>query len=260
MEMLHLLGSVGLGGCNCTSDVEKVQLRLKALGLYERNCTLFCDDYMVRGIMRYQSQFTRTPNGLIEPFDRTCSQLAGWGCLSYTADAHAKMAMTALPPDPRLLYKKDPALRGKLNALLNKTVTDFCSVNFHDKTLNHCAHFVSHVLNIRVGMLCDLKNNTHAKSNINAVSIRVNDIYNSLSNRGKWKDKPSLDDGLLVFATISSNVSGNVMSDNPKKHVGILCDGNVYHYANIPDVIRADKVSFFEKIYQKNTELFYGVL
>ena len=47
------------------------------------------------------------------------------------------------------------------------TTADFCDVGFHDKTLNHCAHFVSHALGVVVGRCCGLmvyKPKNHGKT------------------------------------------------------------------------------------------------
>lgn len=43
--------------------------------------------------------------------------------------------------------------RAQLDTMVGKTITDFCSV-LTAADLNHCAHFVSHALDITTGMRC----------------------------------------------------------------------------------------------------------
>lgn len=42
----------------------------------------------------------------------------------------------------------------KLSSYLNKNIRDICPNHFDDNNLNHCAHFVSHMLGIGIGYTC----------------------------------------------------------------------------------------------------------
>lgn len=102
---------------------------------------------------------------------------------------------------------------------------------------NHCAHYVSHIMGYELpGATC--KNATWADKQKAAkgATIRVNDLFNSAPETGLLSSKPAALTECLIFVTLASNVKsvGNKlsMSTHPKKHVGILYQGNVWHYSN----------------------------
>ena len=85
-----------------------------------------------------------------------------------------------------------------------KTVPQFCNCGYVDMHQNHCAHFVSHVLDIEVGLLCgSMAWATRGRG----VSLRVNQVFNSLTTRGRWDDASQLPaavancNAFLLFAT-----------------------------------------------------------
>jgi hypothetical protein len=129
----------------------------------------------------------------------------------------------------------------ELIASINKTIADFCSIGYTNARHNHCAHFVSHMLNLRYGTLCDL---SREGRNLAAVSVRCNEIYNRLATRGALgSTQPS--NGWLIFATSPNNFSGDNMGESPRKHVGIYFNGKVYNYGNAEDKVRDDTLTYF---------------
>ena len=44
--------------------------------------------------------------------------------------------------------------KSQLDSFVGQTISDICPNKFHDNSANHCAHFVSHVLNLHFGYDC----------------------------------------------------------------------------------------------------------
>jgi hypothetical protein len=149
-----------------------------------------------------------------------------------------------------------------LQAHVGKPIGDVCSNDFSSASHNHCAHFVSHALSIKLGMLCgDMK----FKTRKTGASIRCDELYNALSSRGAWSDRPKQDDGILIFVLSARHVSGNVMSNHPQKHVGIHHSGEVFNFSNSQGKVVVDAtvngfLAKFKTIYAGgDISLFYGV-
>lgn len=135
---------------------------------------------------------------------------------------------------------------------LNKHISHLCSATIaKDDLQNHCAHFVSHVMQYDIKGTATCKTFTlEDKNNIkNGATIRVNEIFNKLSKSGAWQSKPDYLRSCLIFVTISSNVEkrGNRlnMGDRKKKHIGILHQDKVWNYSNTQDKIIADSTAIF---------------
>lgn len=149
----------------------------------------------------------------------------------------------------------------ELAAYEGKDIADICNTGYDAANVNHCAHFVSHVLEITIGLICgSMKYDTRGTG----TSLRVNEIYNSCSTRGVWADKPISTKRCLVFATRPSNMDGSEMGEHPRKHIGIYVDRNVWHYSNSGDKVVKDSVEAFllkfKGAYGSSTALYYGVL
>ncbi|MFC4161370.1 hypothetical protein [Chitinimonas lacunae] len=156
-----------------------------------------------------------------------------------------------------------PITQATLQGYVDQTIGDICGNNYAPADANHCAHFVSHVLNLAHGTLCgDMQYSTRRTG----ASIRCNELYNSLNSRGPWADRPTAADGLLIFVLSARNVVGNVMGSVPQKHVGIHFGGKVYHYSNSQDKVVCDPTveafhNKFKHAYAGNDiSLYYGVV
>jgi hypothetical protein len=137
-----------------------------------------------------------------------------------------------------------PITEAELKATLGQNISTICTVGFTANEPNHCAHYVSHTLNIHFGTQCDFSSRRTGPG----VSIRCNEIYNNIANRGALGDiKPQ--NGWLIFATSPTNMNGNQMLDGSRKHVGIYFNGLVYNYYNDPasEQVKADTVTFFHE-------------
>ena len=149
-----------------------------------------------------------------------------------------------------------------LQAYVGKPIGKICSNGFNSTSQNHCAHFVSHVLGIKFGVLCgDMKFETRKTG----ASIRCDELYNRLSRRGLWQDRPQLADGILIFVLSAKYVSGNLMSNHPQKHVGVYHSGKVFNFSNSQGKVVVDLTveafhAKFKPIYSGgDISLFYGV-
>ena len=148
-----------------------------------------------------------------------------------------------------------------LNSYLNKHMSMICPNGYDKDNINHCAHFVGHVLDITVGKTClSIVHGTGAEG-----SIRVNEIFNLYCPLvGEWKSKPSSLSRCLIFITSPTNVtlSPKHMTDHPTKHIGIFVGGRVWHYSNGRHKVVSVPVNQMKKHYSGQTDdwLFYGTL
>lgn len=150
-----------------------------------------------------------------------------------------------------------------LEAYLGQSVKDFCGrYGDIDDSENHCAHFVSHVLQLRIpgAALCSNVGGSdypyHERRN--GFCIRVNQVFNSCKNRAIWTDDSAPQSVCFVVATIA----GNIISQNPltigsmrKKHIGFYVAGWVYNYGNTNDKVRKSAINDFKRHYGAQTIL-----
>lgn len=150
-----------------------------------------------------------------------------------------------------------------LESLVGKPIKNICTLGYDDSSENHCAHFVSHALEIQCATLCgDMKFDTRHKG----ATIRVHELFNNLNQRGAWDDRPQKATALLVFVTAAGNVRQNQMQNVPQKHVGILYNGGVYNYSNtLHRVVRDASVDLFHGKFKRayrgpDVSLYYGII
>lgn len=150
-----------------------------------------------------------------------------------------------------------------LDAWVGKPIGDLCQNNFTTPKENHCAHFVSHALGIRLATLCgDMKWATRRTGG----SIRCNELYNALQWTGPWDERPiHLTDGMLIFVISARNMPKNVMQEVSQKHVGIHFAGHVYHFSNSKHKVVTDPTvgTFHNKFMHRyrggDISLYFGV-
>lgn len=144
--------------------------------------------------------------------------------------------------------------RSNLQTLEGKTIADLCNTGLTDGSLNHCAHFVSHALDITVGMRCG---NMAYATRGQGGSIRVNEVFNHCVDRTTWAGRNTGYNASLIFVTLTSNVQAGaggqlVMSEHPRKHIGIHLGGEVWHYSNGQDKVIRESVADFESRFRSN--------
>ncbi len=137
-----------------------------------------------------------------------------------------------------------------------QNIKEICDAGFVDNQLNHCAHFVSHVLGLTFGQTCyGMTGKGKTRGN-----IRVDEIFLRCPIVGRWGDGRTPSQGLL-FVTDSRNVDleKKFMEKVPQKHIGIYIGGDVWHYSNSKDKVVRQTVTQFSKHYPgNNIALFYG--
>jgi hypothetical protein len=152
-----------------------------------------------------------------------------------------------------------PLLLTDLKGFEGKTIKDICDSAYHNNADNHCAHFVSHVLDLTFGFTC--KNMTGKGTR--GVNIRVHEIFPRCPKVGKWADRPVTLSPCLAFVTLASNVtvSKKHMDNVPKKHIGIYHSGNIWHYSNLKDKVVMQTPEQFSKHYAgSDVTVFFGEL
>jgi hypothetical protein len=120
-----------------------------------------------------------------------------------------------------------------------KSVEEFCTKfgKVGDKD-NHCAHFVSHLLQldrtaVSGAVLCTY-NTRLGKNDKPGYCIRVNEIYNHCQ-----KLEAPDESGCIAYITLKTNIHRDgKMFDNPTKHIGIYLAGVYWHYGNTLDKVR----------------------
>jgi len=121
-------------------------------------------------------------------------------------------------------------------------ISTICPHGYDSSRLNHCAHFVSHVLQLSFGKTCaDMTGRGGAGAN-----IRVQEVFDRCRNAQIVLACPSAGEG-LVFVSAPSNFRGSpvTLRNVPKKHIGLLLDGTVWHYSNTRDRVVKQTVGEF---------------
>lgn len=134
-------------------------------------------------------------------------------------------------------------LAEELKQAVGKDIGAFCKNGFTGAEINHCAHFASHMCGMTFSYHCKNQvGGTHSPGN-----LRVNEVFAQCPKVGHWKDA-DLKRSQLIFVTHAANVNlaTKTMVAAPKKHIGVLHDGLVYHYSNTADKVVAENVAGFK--------------
>jgi hypothetical protein len=147
----------------------------------------------------------------------------------------------------------------QLSRFLGKSIADICQNGYIRDADNHCAHFVSHALGYRFGVTCQMMGSSAGP----AANLRVQEIFPRCSRVGVWSLRPASLSVCLVFITRASNVNlaGKVMANVPRKHIGILVGGFVWHYSNSQRmVVKQTPPQFSTHYAAPDNAMFYGSL
>jgi hypothetical protein len=133
-----------------------------------------------------------------------------------------------------------------------KNISEICPFSIgKDNGTNHCAHFVSHMMDYDFLNTC--KNYTLLDKTVSGsgANIRVNELFNRCTTKREWDAKPDELKSCLMFVTVASNVTqlgtGLFMKDGPAKHVGIFMNDTVWNYSNSHDKVVADDLALFKR-------------
>lgn len=152
-------------------------------------------------------------------------------------------------------------IEADLNTYLEQHISSICPVGFHGNSDNHCAHFISHVLELRYGITC--RSMVHGSGA--AASIRVQEIFPHCPRVGTWADLPDTVRTGLVFILNANHVDlqNKGMVNVPRKHVGIFCGDqrNIWHYSNSRNkVVRQTPEQFSRHYREPDNAMFWGEL
>lgn len=150
-------------------------------------------------------------------------------------------------------------LQARLSAAMGKNINQICDGLFHAASDNHCAHFVSHILDLRFSFNCK----QFKGGNGSPANVRVNEVFAQCPLVGHWANADTTRDQ-IVFVTRKDNVnvSTKFMGNIPQKHIGVYHNGLVHHYSNgndqvvawTPDVFLAT----FQNVYSGDQGLYFG--
>ena len=140
-----------------------------------------------------------------------------------------------------------------------RDLSKICSNGYANPNDNHCAHYVSHILNFRFGTTC----RTMHPGNHPGANIRVQELFAHCPQVGPWADRPAHAVQCLVFVTDASGVDvpGKTMANVPRKHVGIYVNGPIWHYSNSRSkVVNVTPELFQHHYHGSGIALFYGTM
>jgi hypothetical protein len=115
------------------------------------------------------------------------------------------------------------------------------TVRFVADSQNHCAHFVNHVLGLDARLNCSQLTGKPGP----AANVRVHETFALCLSVGKIQDHPVEPCLVFVIQRSAVNLATRQMVNLPKKHVGILCEGDVWHYDNTHDRVIRQPVAAF---------------
>jgi hypothetical protein len=154
------------------------------------------------------------------------------------------------------------ASQPNLEGHLGETVQTFCGkYGTVSDGISHCAHWVSHVLELRIpgAALCsNVGGGTYTyEQRREGYCVRVNEIFNSCTGRAYW-DFDKTQCNCFIIATVKANVANTdpvTIGRMENKHIGFHLNGNVYHYSNRQDQVVKQTVAEFKNHYGKGTVL-----
>lgn len=145
-----------------------------------------------------------------------------------------------------------------LDSYVGMSISQICPFGYDNATDNHCAHFVSHALQLGFGLTCvQMRGGTTGGAN-----LRVHEVFAQCSNTREILECPTTGEG-LIFVSDRSNFRGapTQISNVPRKHIGLLLDGCVWHYSNTRQRVVIQTVGEFLFHYPRQSNaLWFGTL
>ncbi len=138
-----------------------------------------------------------------------------------------------------------------LDSYLGKSMAEICTNGYTANNINHCAHFVSHVLQLDFGMTCD---KLVAGAGDSGANVRVQEIFTHSSNVKELTYCPTAAK-CLVFVSEESNFTGSPvrLRNVPRKHIGIGFGSQVWHYSNSANEVVKQPIHAFLQHYRNQT-------
>jgi hypothetical protein len=144
-----------------------------------------------------------------------------------------------------------------LNTYVGQPISQICPHGFDKPDDNHCAHFVSHALQLSLGYTCAL---AKGRAGAAAANLRVHELFPHCQNRREVLECPTVGEG-LIFVSAPDNFKPDGINNVAKKHIGILLNGRVWHYSNTNHKVVVQSVGEFLFHYSTQTNaLWFGSL
>lgn len=149
-----------------------------------------------------------------------------------------------------------------LNTYLGKSIGEICDMGYASASDNHCAHFVSHVMGIKGPANCRLMADNRKANKDAGVMVRVHELFERCPERYELI-MTQLDQQGLIFVSDKSNFRlvgrTSVLDNVPKKHVGVLFNGTVWHYSNSKSkVVKMGMAEFSHHYPKQQNALWFG--
>lgn len=146
-------------------------------------------------------------------------------------------------------------LSSTLDSYLGRSISLICPNGYDKASENHCAHFVSHALQLGFGYTC-----THGRAQAGAANVRVQELFPQCQVRREIAECPTTGEG-LVFVSNKANFHPGHIDNVPKKHVGIMLNGRIWHYSNAKQKVVVQNVGEFLFHYPRQSNaLWFGSL
>ena len=142
-----------------------------------------------------------------------------------------------------------------LDSYVGRPISQVCPHGYDSGSQNHCAHFVAHALQLRFGYTC-----TNGRAQVGSANVRVQELFPQCSGRREILECPTSGEG-LIFVSNKINFHPGHIDNVPKKHVGIMLNGRVWHYSNSGQKVVVQPVGEFLFHYpRQNNALWFGSL
>ena len=204
----------------------------------------------VAAIAAFQKRFMPSPDGQVDSMQLTMEKMN-------EAAAGSELQQTLLAA------VTDKGGKVSLNSYLGKSMKEICPNGFDDEKASHCAHFVSHVLNIQVGFTCDgltPKEMHHG----DGACVRVQEIFAACPAKMKYSNRLKRRSGLMFISGENNFVTvgrETTLKNVPKKHIGIFHQGTVWHYSNTRNKVITQTPEEFIHHYRGQTNaLWFGTV
>lgn len=148
-----------------------------------------------------------------------------------------------------------------LNSYVGKPIEQICLNGYADHGHNHCAHFVSHVLNLDFGKTCRaLVSERHRV--MEGANVRVHEIFARCPRVYEFNSCPAVICGLIFVSKTTSfrtTPTGPELRNVPKKHIGIILNQNIWHYSNTRERVIVQNMAQFINHYRgQRNSLWFG--
>jgi len=82
-----------------------------------------------------------------------------------------------------------------LNSYVGQPIKEICPHGYDSSSDNHCAHFVSHVLQLGMGYTC-----AHARRRTGGANIRVQELFSQCMSTREVHECPTVGEGLIFVS------------------------------------------------------------